>query len=104
MNIASKGSITRIAAMMANAVARLLVSRRNMLICKEEEVGVELGTCPPRGAGDAPYEQSRQRIDDQRHQEQGKADFNEGSQMEIAGRFAELIGNDAGHSVARSKE
>src|SRR5215472_2963347 len=98
--MASRGSITSTAAVIANKVARLFVRRRNRLICKEAEPGLELGTGPPSWAGDAPDQQPRQRVNDQRHQEQREPYLDKCCQMKVSRRFAKFVGNYAGHGIA----
>jgi len=43
---------------------------------------------------------ARQSVDDERHNKECEPDFHQGAEIQIARRFGELVGDDAGHGVA----
>src|SRR5438552_18715794 len=55
-------------------------------------------------AGYSPNQKLRQRIHDDRNQEQRQANFNQRGKIDIASRLAELIRQDAGHGVSGRKQ
>src|SRR5271165_824429 len=100
----TSGTMTSTAAPMAKAFAAWLVKRRHRLtFCVEASPGC-LGTYPPCRSGDAPNQQTGQRIDDQGHEEERKSDFDQRTQVEVASSFAEFVGDDAGHGIAGGEE
>src|SRR5690242_12811863 len=51
-----------------------------------------------------PHQQLGQDVDDNRDQEQGQADFNQRAEVEVAGGFAEFVGDNARHGVSGGEE
>jgi len=63
------------------------------------------GMAPRRGtASDCPYQELGHYIDDDGHDEQGQPYFDEGAEVKVARRLAELVGDNTGHAVARRKK
>src|SRR5712671_2192962 len=58
------------------------------------------GMTPRRlSARDGPDQQSRHRVNYDRHQEKGQPDLNQRGKVDVARGLAELIGQNAGHGV-----
>ena len=55
-------------------------------------------------ASHGPHQKLGQGIDDDGNQEQRQADLDQGGEIYIPGCLAELIGQDAGHGLAGSKQ
>ena len=55
-------------------------------------------------AGDCPDEHPRERVDDDGHQKERETDLDEGAPVGVVRGLAELVGDDAGHAVARSEQ
>src|SRR6516225_3702499 len=105
MKIAISGTMTSIAAQIAKSVAPWFMARRHMLSGLVTAPGLKLGTCPPSASsGNAPNQQPRHCVYDECDQEQRQADLHQRTQVHVAGGFAELVCDHAGHGVARRKQ
>src|SRR5450631_3776754 len=101
----TKGTMTSTDAPIANTFAAWFMKRRHRLSFRVEASPGCLSTDPPCGtAGDAPYQQSCQSIDNEGHEEQRQSDLDQCAQVEVAGSFAEFVGDDAGHGIARREK
>src|SRR5712692_3950303 len=60
---------------------------------------------PRRTLGaDAPDQEAREGVDDDRDQEQHETDLDQGVEVEVVRRLGELVGDDGGHRVLRREE
>src|SRR5271156_4616902 len=104
----NKGTSTRMNVSSATPVITWSVMRRRKAMgaagCSTV-VCVISGIGPRRlAAGDGPHQQPRQRVDYDRNQEQRQANLDQGGEINIPGSLAELVGQHAGHGVARREQ
>src|ERR1700744_4786106 len=104
MKMAIRGASTSTAVAMAKKVAPWSVRRRQRLSLAGPACAT-LCIGPRRlAAGNAPHQESGERVHDEGDDKQSQADLHQRAEIKIAGSFAELVGDDAGHGVSRGKQ
>src|ERR1700756_3926069 len=108
--MAISGTMTAMVARTAKPPTRPLLMRRLKTLTREARSGGRMdwlaisGHPCWRAARHHPYQQARACIHHDGDQEECESDLDQSAQVHIAGGFAELVGEDTGHGVARGQE
>src|SRR5271165_2517414 len=106
--MATRGASTNTTVPTAAAVMTWSVTRRRQLMggmLGGAALTLVSGISPRRLApGYGPHQQLCHGVHDDRYKEQGQSNLDQGRQIKVASRFAELIGENAGHGVSRGKQ
>src|SRR5271165_1699828 len=108
--MAPNGSRTSNTVSTATPVMRWSVMRRRQLMGgMATAIALELASISgnaPRGLSprNTPNQQSGQRVHDDGDQEQSQTNLDQSRQIDVARRFAEFVGQNAGHGVSGGKQ